>query len=104
MKGDDVAMWACAAAMGSLALAIIIGGALLLRSIRETRLLDMAAMLVKSAEQIYGPGKGNAKRQFVREQLKQAGMAQVSRAALEAAVYELSHPEAPPPSGGKGAR
>lgn len=46
-------------------------------------------MLVQSAEQLYGPGKGEAKRRFVREKMKQNGLADLGREELESAVYEM---------------
>jgi hypothetical protein len=46
-------------------------------------------MLVMAAEQLYGPGKGEAKRRYVREKAKQHGI-KADREDLEAAVYKLN--------------
>lgn len=57
--------------------------------LRDERMRALLMTLVEAAEQLYGPGKGEAKRRFVRERLKQKGLHQVSREELEAAVYRL---------------
>lgn len=57
--------------------------------LRDERLRALLTTLVEAAEQLYGPGKGEAKRRFVRERLRQKGLQQVSREELEAAVYRL---------------
>jgi len=47
-------------------------------------------MLVQSAEQLYGPGKGEAKRRWVRDKLKENRLDTVLyREHVEAAVYEM---------------
>jgi len=45
--------------------------------------------LVRAAEQIYGPGKGETKRRFVRERMQRRGLGEVAREDLEAAVWLL---------------
>lgn len=46
--------------------------------------------LVMAAEQLYGPGKGEAKRRFVREKAKDCGLSLLGREDVEAAVYRLN--------------
>ena len=60
------------------------------KRIEDERLQRFVLQLVKAAEQIYGPGTGAAKLQYVEQQAKRAGVANVSRDAIEAAVYDLS--------------
>lgn len=59
------------------------------KSLQDERLRNLLLALVKAAEQLYGPGKGEAKRQYVREKMKQKGLASLTRDDMEAAVYEL---------------
>jgi hypothetical protein len=60
-----------------------------IKGLKEARVRQILNTLVEAAEQLYGPGKGEAKRRFVREKLKQQGLQQVGREELEAAVYNL---------------
>ncbi len=45
------------------------------------------ATAVRGAEQLYGPGKGEAKRRFVREKMKQQLGRDIDRVELEEAVW-----------------
>jgi hypothetical protein len=60
------------------------------RGLKDQRMRHALGVLVEAAEQIYGPGKGETKRRFVRDRLKQQGLPQVGREDLESAVYNLS--------------
>ncbi|MGC9318683.1 MAG: hypothetical protein ACP5KN_11700, partial [Armatimonadota bacterium] len=55
----------------------------------DERLRALLLELVRAAEQIYGPGRGAAKRRWVTEKLREMGVGPVQRDRLEAAVYEL---------------
>lgn len=57
--------------------------------IKDERLRELLLELVKAAEQIYGPGQGAVKLQYVREQAAQHGAKATDRAAIEAAVFDL---------------
>ena len=57
--------------------------------IKDERLRQLLLELVKAAEQIYGPGKGTAKRRYVLQQARRHGY-EVSRDQVEAAVHELN--------------
>jgi len=57
--------------------------------VRDERLRAILTALVEAAEQIYGPGNGDAKRRYVRERMKQKGLTELGREDLEAAVYGL---------------
>ena len=59
------------------------------KQMKDERVRKVLELLVQAAEQLYGPGKGEAKRRFVREKMKQSGLADQGREALEAAVYKL---------------
>ncbi|MFO8082575.1 MAG: hypothetical protein R6V07_20020 [Armatimonadota bacterium] len=59
------------------------------QQLKDDRLRQLLLELVQSAEQIYGPGNGEAKRLYVTEKLKQKGYANVDRDAVEAMVYDL---------------
>ena len=61
-----------------------------IRGLKDQRMRQALSVLVEAAEQIYGPGKGETKRRFVRDRLKQKGLPQVGREELESAVYSLS--------------
>ena len=61
-----------------------------IRGLKDQRMRHALSVLVEAAEQIYGPGKGESKRRFVRDRLKQQGLPQVGREDLESAVYNLS--------------
>ncbi len=58
--------------------------------LNDEKLRQLLLELVRAAEQIYGPGNGEAKRAYVEEKLKQSGYTSVEREKLEAAVYALS--------------
>lgn len=60
------------------------------KQMKDERLRQVLLALVRAAEQLYGPGKGEAKRRYVREKMKQNGLGQLNRESLEAAVYEVS--------------
>jgi hypothetical protein len=57
--------------------------------LKDEKLKAALLALVQAAEQIYGPGKGEAKRRYVREKMKQAGLQSLSREDMEAAVYQM---------------
>lgn len=59
------------------------------QQLKSERQRQILLALVKAAEQLYGEGKGEAKRRFVRERMKQKGLGDLGREELEAAVYEL---------------
>lgn len=58
--------------------------------LNDDRLRRLLLELVRAAEQIYGPGNGEAKRAFVEEKLKASGYTDVEREKIEAAVFSLS--------------
>ena len=60
------------------------------RRLKDERARRALMALVEAAEQLYGPGKGEAKRRYVRERMKQKGLQQLSREDLEATVYGLN--------------
>ncbi len=64
-----------------------------IRRIDDERLRQLLLELVRAAEQIYGPGRGAAKRRYVAEKLRQLGLDGVSRDKVEAAVYQLNNDE-----------
>ncbi len=57
--------------------------------IKDERLRALLLALVKAAEQIYGPGQGEAKRDYVLQQARLRGLSAVKRADLEAAVWQM---------------
>jgi hypothetical protein len=59
------------------------------KQMKDERVRKVLELLVQAAEQLYGAGKGEAKRRFVREKMKQNGLQDLGREALEAAVYKL---------------
>lgn len=63
--------------------------------VRDDRLRALLMELAKAAEQIYGPGKGAAKRRYVQEQAQRRGFGEVGQEQIEAAVYDLNHGNAP---------
>ncbi len=65
-----------------------------IRRIDDERLRQLLLELVRAAEQIYGPGRGSAKRRYVTEKLRQLGLDGVTRDKVEAAVYQLNNNEA----------
>mgnify|MGYP001569343360 FL=1 len=56
---------------------------------RDERLRQIILRLVEAAEQLYGPGKGETKRRYVRDKLKVKGLQHLTREDMEAAVYDL---------------
>ncbi len=61
-----------------------------IRRIKDERLRQLLLELVQAAEQIYGPGKGTAKRRYVLQQARQRGYPDVTRQEVEAAVHQLN--------------
>lgn len=57
--------------------------------LKDAKTRQILLALVQAAEQIHGPGKGEAKRRFVREKMKEKGLASLAREDLEAAVYKM---------------
>lgn len=60
-----------------------------IKHLKDARLRRMLLALVQAAEQIYGAGKGEAKRRYVREKMKEKGVSP-TREDVEAAVYSLN--------------
>lgn len=61
-----------------------------IEQVKDERLREVLLRLVKAAEQIYGPGRGMVKLQYVQEQARRHGLGRVDREAIEAAVYDLN--------------
>ena len=61
------------------------------RRLKDERGRRALAALVEAAEQLYGAGKGEAKRRYVRERMKDKGLQQLGREDLESAVYGLNN-------------
>lgn len=61
--------------------------------LKSERQQEALLALVKAAEQLYGEGKGEAKRRFVRERMKQQGLKELGREQIEAAVFEIKQGE-----------
>jgi len=59
------------------------------RHLRDARLRRVLLSLVQAAEQIYGAGKGEAKRRYVREKMKEKGLP-LTREDVEATVYGVT--------------
>ena len=59
------------------------------RHLRDARLRRVLLSLVQAAEQIYGAGKGEAKRRYVREKMKEKGLP-LAREDVEATVYGIT--------------
>jgi len=57
--------------------------------IKDERLRALLLALAKAAEQIYGPGQGEVKRNYVLQQARLRGLNGVKSADLEAAVWEM---------------
>lgn len=91
---ETVAGWLTGAVLpGAGALLLLVGTSLAkhyIGKLKDERARKLLQALVEAAEQLYGPGKGEAKRRFVRERLKQQGLTTVSREDVEAAVYQLN--------------
>lgn len=73
---------------------LLLGAAVMLareyiKHLRDARLQRMLLALVQAAEQIYGAGKGDAKRRYVREKMKEKGVLP-TREDVEAAVYTVT--------------
>ncbi len=79
--------------LGILIWALIYWVSASLSKVNSQRRWYVLAVLVKAAEQLYGPGKGEAKRRYVRERMKQSGLEKLGREDLEAAVYQLNQAE-----------
>lgn len=62
-----------------------------IRRIKDERLRQLLLDLVKAAEQIYGSGKGAAKRRYVLQEARHRGYPDVIRQQVEAAVHELNN-------------
>ncbi len=76
--------------LGSVLIMVLLGLARhYIELLKDTRLRQALLELVKAAEQMYGPGKGAAKRRYVIEQAQQRGLGAVRREDIEAAVYNL---------------
>ena len=60
------------------------------KQLKDERARQALMALVEAAEQLYGPGKGEAKRRYVRERMKQQGLEKMGREDLESAVYGLN--------------
>ena len=63
-----------------------------IQRIKDESLREFLLELVKAAEQIYGPGKGAAKRQYVLEQARRRGC-EVKRDQVETAVFNMNREE-----------
>ena len=61
-----------------------------IRRIKDQRLRQLLLELVKAAEQLYGPGKGTAKRRYVLQQAQRRGYPHVTRQEVETAVHDLN--------------
>ncbi|MGI5820115.1 MAG: hypothetical protein ACOX9R_18675 [Armatimonadota bacterium] len=59
--------------------------------LKDERLRQLLLELVLAAEQIYGPGNGEAKRSYVMERLSENGYANVAREQVEAMVFGLGN-------------
>lgn len=59
------------------------------RHLRDARLRRVLLSLVQAAEQIYGAGKGEAKRRYVREKMKEKSLP-LTREDIEATVYGVT--------------
>jgi hypothetical protein len=90
---DTVGDWLTQAVLpgaGSIVLLVALGLAReFAGQLRDERTRKVLLALVQAAEQLYGPGKGEAKRRFVREKMKQKGLGDLGREELEAAVYRM---------------
>lgn len=58
--------------------------------LEDQRLRQLLLELVRAAEQIYGPGRGAAKHDFVVARLAEHGYTNVDTAKIEAMVHELT--------------
>lgn len=56
---------------------------------QQDYLLATARVLVYAAEQIYGAGKGDAKMQYVQDELENRGL-NIDLSVIEAAVHEMN--------------
>lgn len=79
---------------------VLLGAAAMLareyiKHLKNARLQQMLLALVQAAEQIYGAGKGEAKRRYVREKSKAKGLAP-TREDVEAAVYTMTQGQQTP--------
>ena len=77
--------------MGTLLLAAAFGLARHYASrLENDRLQQLVLELVRAAEQIYGPGSGDAKRSYVLDRLHEHGYPDVDPAMIEAIVFDLN--------------
>jgi hypothetical protein len=60
------------------------------QQIKDQRLRQLVTDLVQAAEQVYGAGTGSQKMAYVVQQAQAQGLAGVTPAHVEAAVYKLS--------------
>ena len=60
-----------------------------IQRIKDEQLREFLRRLVNAAEQIYGPGSGAAKYEYVVRQAQRRGY-QVTRTDVEAAVYDIN--------------
>ena len=60
-----------------------------IQRLKDQRLRELLLALVKAAEQIYGAGTGDLKRDYVLQQARVQGLSGINSAKLEAAVYEM---------------
>lgn len=60
-----------------------------LQRLKDERLRELLLALVRAAEQIYGSGSGERKREYVLQQARAQGLTGVNSARLEAAVWEM---------------
>ena len=90
---ETVRQWLAGAVVPGIGSVLLVAATGLVREwakrLKEERTRRAVAALVAAAEQLYGSGKGEAKRRFVRERLKQRGLALTPREDVEAAVYAL---------------
>ena len=94
---ETVGQWLMGTVVPGLGAVLLVAATGLVREwcqrLKDERVRGVVEALVAAAEQLYGPGKGEAKRRFVRERLKQQGLQMVGREAIEAAVFGLTKGE-----------
>lgn len=90
---DVIAGWLQDVLLPGVSTLLIAAGLALVRQyvqrLKDERLRQLLLELVRAAEQIYGPGNGEAKRRYVTEKLRQKGYPHVNREQVEAMVYSL---------------
>jgi len=60
-----------------------------IKRLDDARLRRILLDLVTAAEQIFGPGRGAEKLEYVEEKLREQGLEGADRSEVEAAVYKL---------------